>query len=322
MQNKPPTLASSEPEPEGQKDLLVTLIFSYFFGYFGIDRFYLGKTGTGLLKLFTLGGGGYWWFVDFVLTLTGRQLDSTGRRLRGYEQMKKPVWRVAGVILGAILGVGVLSITALALLGLLNSPTYQLVFLGVISLGAIALGLTWIFRGRIASQANRTESSAKTPKRIRQILGDLFVLREIYAQRSATEKVTAPTIVTLIDSISSNTTELFSRLSAPSLKKERTGAEFEYEDKLAKLSKALSKGYLLDILDSPKYWDHADQRIADVQLAARSIDKQLLENIQQINSSSGLVFQLALDNLYGEGREKVNWQREFDSASENHPDQK
>lgn len=33
-------------------------------GLFGGHRFYLGKTGTGLLMLVSGGGGGFWWFID------------------------------------------------------------------------------------------------------------------------------------------------------------------------------------------------------------------------------------------------------------------
>lgn len=46
------------------KWLLVGTIISWSIGYCGIDRFYRGQVGLGILKLITLGGFGIWWFVD------------------------------------------------------------------------------------------------------------------------------------------------------------------------------------------------------------------------------------------------------------------
>lgn len=44
---------------------------SLFLGYLGADYFYLGFPLWGTLKLFTLGGAGFWWLVDIVRTASG-----------------------------------------------------------------------------------------------------------------------------------------------------------------------------------------------------------------------------------------------------------
>lgn len=60
---------------------LVTLVLCWFFGVFGVHRFYLGKWMTGLMMLLTGGGFGIWWIVDFVVLLLGRFRDAEGRVL-------------------------------------------------------------------------------------------------------------------------------------------------------------------------------------------------------------------------------------------------
>ena len=51
-------------------DWTLTLIMSVVFGSLGVDRFIMGKIGTGLLKLVTFGGFGIWWLVDGILVAT------------------------------------------------------------------------------------------------------------------------------------------------------------------------------------------------------------------------------------------------------------
>lgn len=68
-----------------QRNYLVALLLSYFLGGLGVDRFYLGKNGTGIAKLLTLGGLGVWALVDLLLVAFGKlRAKDDSRPLEGY----------------------------------------------------------------------------------------------------------------------------------------------------------------------------------------------------------------------------------------------
>jgi len=63
------------------KSKTTTLIISILLGELGIDRFYLGYTGLGILKLLTVGGCGIWYIIDIILILTDKMTDKNGNAL-------------------------------------------------------------------------------------------------------------------------------------------------------------------------------------------------------------------------------------------------
>ena len=51
------------------KSPTIAIILSVLIGTLGIDRFYAGDIGLGILKLLTAGGCGIWWFIDLFLIM-------------------------------------------------------------------------------------------------------------------------------------------------------------------------------------------------------------------------------------------------------------
>ncbi len=67
------------------KSRLAALLFCIFLGGLGIHRFYVGKVGTGIAMIFTLGGLGIWVLIDIIMIATGSFTDIDGKYVLDWQ---------------------------------------------------------------------------------------------------------------------------------------------------------------------------------------------------------------------------------------------
>ncbi|MDA3879335.1 MAG: TM2 domain-containing protein [Prolixibacteraceae bacterium] len=83
-----PQCGVSQPDAIRNRTLnqhwLATLLLCIFTGVWGIHRFYLGRVGTGILMLITLGGLGIWVIIDLILIVLGQIRDKNGQYVKPY----------------------------------------------------------------------------------------------------------------------------------------------------------------------------------------------------------------------------------------------
>lgn len=67
---------------EPEKSWMTTLLLSIFLGGLGVHRFYVGKTGTGILWLITGGVFGIGYLVDLIKIICGKFTDKNGNLIQ------------------------------------------------------------------------------------------------------------------------------------------------------------------------------------------------------------------------------------------------
>ena len=85
------------------KSFIATWLFALLLGGLGVDRFYLGKIGTGILKLITLGGFGIWALIDLIITLTGNRKDKNGLPINDTYARHKTMAIIVSVVVTLVL---------------------------------------------------------------------------------------------------------------------------------------------------------------------------------------------------------------------------
>jgi serine/threonine protein kinase len=83
LSQPPAPVVPPAPPPEETSDcrILPAFLLAFIFGLFGAHRFYVGKIGTAIFQLLTLGGLGIWATIDWILILCKAFRDKKGRRI-------------------------------------------------------------------------------------------------------------------------------------------------------------------------------------------------------------------------------------------------
>jgi len=190
------------------------------------------------------------------------------------------------------------------------------IVIGAAALVAVGGAVFGVIRAR--RRRDRAAADAKLPDPVRRHVATLRSLAAEYAQVGARGNAAAATTANDTMRIAENVEELFIRLDRAG-GGQRGIAAIEYDATLRKLTAALDRDYLLDILTHPHLWDDPDQRVAEVRDAVVAVSDELVQNIRQVNARRGLHFQVSLDGLIGGRKELQEWERAFERASGDRP---
>lgn len=185
---------------------------------------------------------------------------------------------------------------------------------GVVVAVVVAGVLTTV--GVMRNRSRGGQGGHGIPAGIRAKLQAMSSMRGEYAAAGAAGVAGATEVAADIDAITANVTHLFTRLDKKGSEDQRHLADVEYGDKLGKLSAALDREYLLDIMVNPHLWDDPVERAREVRDAVDGVSEQLIENLKQVNARRAMHFQVSLDGLIGRRKELKDWDREFDRASD------
>jgi len=70
-----------KPNSQSQNQWIVVLLLAFFLGFIGAHRFYVGKNGTGILMILTVGGIGLWVLYDLIIIITGNFKTKEGNKV-------------------------------------------------------------------------------------------------------------------------------------------------------------------------------------------------------------------------------------------------
>ena len=246
------------------------------------------------------------------LSAGSRVVEPRGEALRIANEAEKSADSLEGKILQTVEGVVAATPADSGQTGGVDGGLIVGGALGLVVLVAAGGALWAVLRRR--GRRGAAGHHAPLPDTVRPLVGRLRALSGEYAAAGASGNRDATDVATEIVTVANNTTELFDRLGRKGDEGQRATAAVEYGETLRKLTAALDRDYLLDILQHPDLWDDPVDRVREVRTALTSFSTELVENIKQVNARRGLHFQVSLDGLIGRRKELQEWDRAFERA--------
>lgn len=157
MQNDS-SVESTKAPVDTSRHFLAVFFLSFMWGAFGVDRFYLGKVWTGLLKLITFGGFGLWTLIDLVLIMSGAMKDKHGNPMREATRYKK--FAIKTVLIFAITAGLLILITGASLIAIVYSVVTG--FLEGGASGALPFEIPGVTDSPLFEQYNEVQSLLNT----------------------------------------------------------------------------------------------------------------------------------------------------------------
>jgi hypothetical protein len=127
--------------------------------------------------------------------------------------------------------------------------------------------------------------------------GELLTQLETLQVHAETHRKAKSPLSVPLDALLVHAQELFKRINDKLDSQAGRLAAVNYTDTISKLNRAIAPSYYLDILAHNDLWDNAGKRLQQVETAVTATDRQLVENIRQVNASQDIDFSVALDSL-------------------------
>lgn len=180
--------------------------------------------------------------------------------------------------------------------------------LGAVLLAAVISAAVFVFLKKSANSVRRSkglENSGLSPEKQRSVeitddlRRELNEMTELIQDYQKAHNALLQEVAVILRSINQHIYELFSRIDKKNAGNSRAIAQVRYLDAFKKLNDVAGKDYFADIVNNPNLWDDSDSKVQETLKAIKSLDKQIVDNIRQVNNSKEIDFKIAVDALMG-----------------------